>query len=263
MLFLPAPAFHGAQAQPWPAAQVVMCQQEGKPAASAGSGGKSGVSRPESPEEKLLEGKDFAVRNPFQANEAQPPATQKSSVTTTVFIERNFAVGAPFHEVAATVRRDVKRFGLDAFQLFVDGFVDGPDRFFQMRLEGCRDLSSGVSFRASFCIGVGALFDPFSKNFHPRGAVSGEAEYSDGRLYSAGFYERNLSGPPFTYFEHEHGVMIFDFERGRIVTAFNQRTANRARAKVELDFGKVAFYGLFGPRGVNQSPVTVGTRFTF
>ncbi|MGH9835852.1 MAG: hypothetical protein ACREBD_08995 [Blastocatellia bacterium] len=161
------------------------------------------------------------------------------------------------------MRWDVKRFGLDGFQLFVDGFVDGPDKFFQMRLEGCRDFSSGAFLRASFCVGVGALFDPFSKNFYPRGAVSGEAEYSGGGLYSAGFYEQNLSGPPLTYYEHEHGVMIFDFERGRIVTAFIQRTANRARAKVEFDFGKAAFYGLFGPRGVNQSPVTVGTRFNF
>ncbi|MGH9848052.1 MAG: hypothetical protein ACREEM_55925 [Blastocatellia bacterium] len=59
--------------------------------------------------------------------------------------------------------------------------------------------------------------------------MSGEAEYLDGRLYSTEFHERNLFGPPLAYFEHEHGVVIFDFERGRIVTAFNQRTANRAR----------------------------------
>jgi hypothetical protein len=131
-----------------------------------------------------------------------------------------------------------------------------------MRLEGCRDHSAGAFLRANFCAGVGALYDPYSKRFHPRGALSVEAEYFGGKLYSTGFYEQNLTGPPFTYFEHEHGVMIFDFERGRIVTAFNQRTANRARAKVEFDFGRVAFYGLFGPRGVNQSPVTVGTRFT-
>src|SRR5574341_2075297 len=99
MLFLPAPAFHGAQAQPSPATQVVMHQQEGKQAAGAGSGGKSGGSRPESPEERLLGGKDFAVRNPFQATEEQSSTTQKSSVTTTIFIERNFAVDVPFHEV--------------------------------------------------------------------------------------------------------------------------------------------------------------------
>jgi hypothetical protein len=263
MLFLPAPVVYGAQAPPPPAAQMVVYQPQEKPATGNGFGGKSEARRPESAEERLLEGKSFVVRNPLPATEARASTKQKSSVTTTVFIERNFATGAPFHEVAATVRRDVKRFGLDAFQLFVDGFVDGPEKFLQTRLEGCRDFSSGALFRASFCVGVGVLFEPFSNSFYPRGAVSGEAEYFDGRLYSAGFYEQNLSGPPLTYCEHEHGIVIFDFERGRIVTAFNQRTGNRARAKVELDFGKVAFYGLFGPRGVNQSPVTVGTRFTF
>ena len=227
MLFLQAPDVYGAQSQPSPSPQSAAGRQEKK------------------------------------ADEAQSPADPKSGVITTVFVERNFATGAPFHEVAATVRRDIKRFGLDAFQLFVDGFVDGPDKFLQVRLEGCRDLSSGALFRARFCAGLGALYDPFSKNFHPRGAVSGEAEYFNGRLYSTGFYEQNLSGPPFTYSEHEHGVVIFDFERAKIVTAFNQRTANRARAKVEFNFGRVAFYGLFGPRSANQSPITVGTRFSF
>jgi hypothetical protein len=259
MLFLPAPVFYSAQAQPAPAAQVAATRQEGKQATNS----QLEASRPTTPEEKLLEGKSFAVRNPFEAKESPPSTSRKNRATTTIFIERNYAVDVPFHEVAATVRRDVKRFGLDAFQLFVDGFVDGPNKFFQMRLEGCRDFSSGVFFRASFCFGVGALFDPFSKRLHPRVGVSGGAEYAGGKFYSAGFYEQNLSGPLFTYYEHEHGVMIFDFERGQIVTAFSQRTANRARAKVELDFGRVAFYGLFGPRGVNQSPVTVGTRFIF
>jgi hypothetical protein len=149
-------------------------------------------------------------------------------------------------------------------QLYADAFIDGPTPYFQMRVEGCRNLPEvGTRLRVSFCFGLGALYDPASGSVFPRAAVSANAEYLHGRLFSTGFYEQNLTGPPFSYYEHEHGIVLLDFERGKILGSFVGRTQNRARGKIEVGFSRVTFYGLFGSRRVNQAPVTIGTRFVF
>ncbi len=239
----------------------------GKPADENLPGGKSfriTVLLDPAPEKILTDGKSFKVKVPFRSEELKAISSITKKTSITLFIERNFAIDVPFTEISALVRREVSRFGLNAVQLYVDGFVDGPTPYFQMRVEGCRTLPKiRTLFRASFCVGLGALHDPHTGGVFLRAAVSGNAEYLNGRLFSSGFYEQNLMGPPFSYFEHEHGIVLLDFERGKILSSFIGRTQNRVRSKVEISYGRFAFYGIFGSRRLNQSPVTVGTRITF
>jgi hypothetical protein len=222
------------------------------------------VPRAATPEELLLAGKGFSLNAPALQADSKDYSSRAKRIAVTFFLERHLTVGAAQTEVSALVSREVGGFGLSRVQLYADAFVAGPGRYVQARLEGCRDTGPARGrWRASLCAGFGALYDADSRRLAPRAAAGGEAEYFGGRLFSFGFYEGNVSGPPLGYFEHEHGAVLFEGRRASVVGSFGGRTANRARGKVEVGFGPITFYAFFGPRRLNQSPVTLGTRVDF